>query len=135
MMAVNFSDTSLISQIKNHEKQFVMYCKFQNGDVLLSSAVSGDVEKCKEEVITLADPSCMDECLNTPLHIACMRGYTDLAGLLINLDADLHCVNVYGKTAIQEAVYHEQEDIRQLLLKAGAQDEYNSREGWTDLHH
>ena len=38
---------------------------------------------------------------NTPLHVACIKGFEDVVALLVKFGADVHATNGQGKTALQ----------------------------------
>nr|KAG5701702.1 hypothetical protein BaRGS_004304 [Batillaria attramentaria] len=54
---------------------------------------------------------------STPLHVACETGKTDIATLLISLDADVNVKDNYGYTPLHDACKN---DLARLLIQHGA---------------
>lgn len=57
---------------------------------------------------------------NSPLHIACEKGYGKIAEFLIKNGADVHALNVLQRTPLHQAAILGRTDIGQLLLRSGA---------------
>ncbi|MDX1924387.1 MAG: ankyrin repeat domain-containing protein [Rickettsiaceae bacterium] len=57
---------------------------------------------------------------NTPLHIACREGYTDIAELLINHGANVNKENNQGATPLYWACFNGETDLVKLLINHGA---------------
>ena len=59
----------------------------------------------------LANQTARDQSNNSALHLCSMYGYTDIAKLLVQYNADLESVNSYKKSALDEALYFGHVDI------------------------
>ena len=70
----------------------------------------------------------------TALNIACIKGYTDIAKLLLEAGASHGIRDCTGSTPFSEAVYHNQIQLVQLLHQFGADVDTVNSFGWTPLH-
>jgi len=68
------------------------------------------------------------------LHIASMRGHSDVANLLIHRGADLNCVNHGGQTSLHTACESGRGAVAMGLLTAGADADVRDATGQTALH-
>jgi ankyrin repeat protein len=57
---------------------------------------------------------------NTELHLAALKGYTDLVKLLIKHGADVNAVNDYNHTALYYAAKHGYRSVADILIASGA---------------
>jgi len=69
---------------------------------------------------------------DTALHLAAMRGYTELAQKFLSAKVDPNMRNDRGETALHIAVQHKS-DIAKLLLKSGAKPDLKDDQGHTPL--
>ena len=53
--------------------------------------------------------------LDTPLHIACIRDHVECINLLLRAGADCKLKNKAGRTALEEATYHNHHDLVKLF--------------------
>ena len=60
------------------------------------------------------------ECGLTPLHVACLKGSSRIASILIDGGARVDVVSDTGSTALHHACYQQDTDIIALLLQKGA---------------
>ena len=70
----------------------------------------------------------------TALNIACIKGYADIAKLLLKAGASHSIRDCTGSTPFSEAVYHNQIQLVQLLHQFGADVDTVNSFGWTPLH-
>lgn len=70
----------------------------------------------------------------TALNIACIKGYADIAKLLLEAGASHSIRDCTGSTPFSEAVYHNQIQLIQLLHQFGADVDTVNSFGWTPLH-
>ncbi len=70
----------------------------------------------------------------TALNIACIKGYADIAKLLLEAGASHSIPDCTGSTPFSEAVYHNQIQLVQLLHQFGADIDTVNSFGWTPLH-
>jgi ankyrin repeat protein len=57
---------------------------------------------------------------NTELHLAALKGYTELVQLLLKQGADVNAVNDYNHTALYYAAKHGYRRVADILIAAGA---------------
>lgn len=69
-----------------------------------------------------------DNCKNTPLHSAAMRGMTELVQRLIEKKANVNAADADGKTPIHEAEKNGHTDCVKRLIEAGAKPCERKRE-------
>ena len=70
----------------------------------------------------------------TALNIACINGFTDIARLLLEAGASHDIRDCTGSTPFSEAVYHNQQQLVDLLPQFGADINSVNSFGWTPLH-
>lgn len=70
----------------------------------------------------------------TALNIACIKGYTDIAKLLLEAGASHSIRDCTGSTPFSEAVYHNRLQLVDLLPQFGADVNAVNSFGWTPLH-
>ena len=58
----------------------------------------------------------MNDIGDTPLHVACKKGYLDIVRFLVQKECNLNVKNAEGNTPLCTALYHEQWDITKVLL-------------------
>lgn len=71
---------------------------------------------------------------NCPLHIACYRGNTLKADVLIRKHADLDFRDIFGNAALHYAINQGVKEAVHMLLKAGANVDLANHRGTTPLH-
>jgi len=71
---------------------------------------------------------------NTPLHIACMNGFTDAARLMLAAGAKVEAVNKFGCSPLHDACLNGHIDAVNLMLAAGAKVDQRSANGHTLLN-
>ena len=73
----------------------------------------------------------------TPFYIACQRGHTEIARMLIKKGININAVGITGHTPLQVAclatVNHNNEGLFELLLKKGASLDHKNDAGQTAL--
>jgi len=96
------------------------------------------IELLLKENIHIDGEQGQDKLGRSPLHWACATGKTHLAELLLSRSriprANVHAVEIRGKTSLHLAAAHDWIDIVELLLKHGADITAKSDGGWTPLH-
>lgn len=70
----------------------------------------------------------------TALHVACIRGYVDIARTLLEAGASIEIRDCTGSTPFSEAVYHNQLDLVEILAQFGANINSVNSFGWTPIH-
>ncbi len=79
-----------------------------------------------------------DNLLRAPLHWACATGKLRLAQMLLERPrgprANIHAVEIRGKTSLHLACAHEREDMVEMLLAHNANIHMKSDGGWQALH-
>jgi len=71
---------------------------------------------------------------NSPLHIACQYGCTDIANLLIEKGMDINSVNQHKWTPLHMACEHKKVEVVKTLLSHGADITMQTDQGKTALH-
>ncbi|MBD2568541.1 ankyrin repeat domain-containing protein [Anabaena lutea] len=71
----------------------------------------------------------------TPLHLAAMANWPDVAEMLISKKAKINVKNVYGRTPLHNAASNSSKDVVEVLLAKGKDLQVNSRDnnGFTPL--
>ena len=102
----------------------------------LRQAVSEeDLEAVKRLIKKGADVNAKNENGKTPLNIAVVLGYVEIAQLLIKKGADVNAKDIYGRTPLHNAVMDKRIDLMKLLLDSGA--DINAKDNdleFTPLH-
>ena len=116
----------------------------KHGRTPLHSAASGShshtqlnpTEVCEILVTHCAKIDIKDEDGNQPLHLACIRGCTDIAAYLISQNANVNAVNNQGLTPLHMVACRERESpqLCELLLKHGAKIDAVSKSGNQPFH-
>ncbi|OCK85471.1 ankyrin repeat protein [Lepidopterella palustris CBS 459.81] len=120
---------------RDHRKRNVLHnlaadnhCNWGNDviDLLLRSSIHIDGQEGQ------------DELKRSPLHWACATGKTGLAEMLLTRPkgrrANIHAVEIRGKTPLHLAASHDRDDMVEMLLKFGAHVNTPSDGAWTPLH-
>ncbi len=84
-----------------------------------------------------ADPglaSLKDDMGRTPLQIAALYGYADVADALIRSGADINTKDKFGKTPLRNALQSEESEVVRRLVSAGAEIAVAGEEGRDTLH-
>lgn len=109
--------------------------QFSRGRTLLMMAViREDKEMIIKRLLSLdvyADVDCVDEDFETPLIVACRKGYADIVKQLIKAGAQVNSQNKDGTSALMLCAYYGDRDIAIDLLKAGADRALKDKEGST----
>jgi len=69
----------------------------------------------------------------TPLHLACYKGHTKVAKLLIDKGADLQSVDKWGRTPLHWAAKYGKLNVAKLLIECGANMRCKDQWGLTAL--
>ncbi|XP_015913547.2 uncharacterized protein [Parasteatoda tepidariorum] len=80
------------------------------------------------------NPKARDGFGRTPLHIAILKGYEEIAMFLIAKGADIEAKDYSGRTPLDIAVYRGEKDIAELLIERRADIEDKETHGYTPLH-
>ena len=97
--------------------------QFSQGRTLLMMAVIRNDKEMIERLLSLdvyADVDIPDEDSNTPLIVACRKGYADIVKQLIKAGAQVNSQNKDGTSALMICAYYGYGDIAMVVLKAGA---------------
>ncbi|KAH3995573.1 hypothetical protein HBI56_146120 [Parastagonospora nodorum] len=83
-----------------------------------------------------ADAAITDQLQQTPLELACRRGWYDVVQVLMNqnLAATMTAYNSYGATLLNEACFHGHPKVVKLLLERGVDAGSPGKEGWIPIH-
>ncbi len=88
---------------------------------LHQAARDGDLEKVKSLISGGADINAMDDRLaGTPLHLAAYYAHHDLVEFLISKGANVNAPNKWNRTALDEAVDQDHDEIAAVLRTHGA---------------
>mmetsp|Transcript_10700 Transcript_10700/g.16935 ORF Transcript_10700/g.16935 Transcript_10700/m.16935 type:complete len:177 (+) Transcript_10700:27-557(+) len=94
----------------------------QQGWTMHEPAAAGDLTTCLRLLQQGADFNQTDEqCGWTPLRFAVQYGHVKIVEMLIKTKADVNTRFSSNKTALHQACYSGNQEICELLLKAGAQ--------------
>lgn len=94
---------------------------FGDPDALLTAAMTGDLEAGMLLLVQGADPNQKDELGRTPLMVAIQEGWGYCwTELLIQFKADVNALDNDGDSALDLALYYEQQDTAQVLRGIGA---------------
>ena len=108
--------------------------RFSQGRTLLMMAVIRDDKEIVERLLSLdvyADVNMVDEEEETPLIVACRKGYADIVKRLIKAGAQVNSQNKDGTSALMICAYYGDRDIAMDVLKAGADRALKDKEGAT----
>ena len=108
--------------------------QFTRGRTLLMMAVIRNDKELVERLLSLdvyADVNIADEDFETPLIVACRKGYADIVKHLIKVGAQVNSQNKDGTSALMLCAYYGDRDIAIGLLKAGADRTLKDKEGST----
>ena len=81
-----------------------------------------------------ADVNARDKLGTTPLHVAGMNGYREIASLLIEQGADVNAGDVRELTPVHAAAWTGYRDTVALLITHGANIDARDKDGLTPLH-
>ncbi|MCP4624633.1 MAG: hypothetical protein GY850_14050 [bacterium] len=93
-----------------------------------------DIVLIKSLVDDGADVNERDKLGETPLHVAAMSGYREIASLLLENGADLNAGDVRGLTPVHMAAWRGNRDMVDLLLNHGADINARDKDGLTPMH-
>ena len=103
---------------------------------LIRLIVSGDIRQI--EALILNQPeltnSKEDSNFNTPLQIACSRGFLPIVKLLVAHKSDCNAQDMFGNTALHYACDKGRKEIIQFLLEIGCNPNIPDYRGNTPLH-
>ncbi|GAB1597449.1 calponin homology domain-containing protein DDB_G0272472-like isoform X3 [Argonauta hians] len=99
---------------------------------LHKAAWYGQLEKIK--TLARRDPSPLDKCHRTPLHLACCQGYADIVQELLAWNARTSISDKEGKTPFMKAVQCGHSDVVEVLLSYKVDAEARDNDGNTCLH-
>ena len=105
----------------------------QERTLLMMAVIRNDTEVI-ERLLSLdvyADVDRVDVDCETPLIVACRKGYADVVKQLIKAGAQVNSQNKDGTSALMLCAYYGDRDIAIELLKAGADRALKDKEGST----
>jgi ankyrin repeat protein len=105
---------------------------------LFAAARRGDVHNVEHLLSNntiKAQPNCVDDNLQSPLHVAVQRGQMDVAAVLIEYGTSFEQRDKNGITALEMASFLGMVKICKLLLRQGAMFSKRDKHGFTPLHY
>ena len=104
----------------------------EDDKTILDYTSDGNLDKVKNLLKSGCDVDTTDNEGRTSLHIACDRGYIDIAKMLIkDFHANLNCQDMAKYTPLHFAVLCEEEEIVKLLLDSNADTTIKSEDNET----
>ena len=111
------------------------------GKKIIKALEDGDFKTATELVLEGENLNCQDRWKNTPLHIACLDGESDLALLMINYGADVNAVSDTNDTPLLSLAHCQKSparlkrtpEVAAKLLSHGADVEAENESGQTPL--
>lgn len=76
-----------------------------------------------------------DKDLMSPLHIAAAKGCANAVQLLLELGADVNCIDSFGNTPLHWAALEGQEEVMDELINHGAEINITNKVGFTSIHY
>jgi ankyrin repeat protein len=104
------------------------------GNLLLNSAINGNLQDCKDAIIDGAEINTKYEDGNTALHFASTKGHLEVVKYLIHLGSEKEAKNINGMTALHIASIYGHLEIVKYLLHLGLEKEAKNIYGMTALH-
>jgi len=93
----------------------------RNLDKPLIQAVNrGDLAEVSRLLVNGANPDCVDEEGNTPLHVASYKGHVEIAQLLLDNNASVDAENIDRWTPLHSACFRGYLELVRVLLRSGA---------------
>jgi len=90
---------------------------------------ANDIDKLKDLIASGLDVNIKDKDGNTPLHIAAMHNYDDVAVILIQNGADINAKDNYGETPLFTAIRFASPDVASLLISNKADIDTSNSSG------
>jgi uncharacterized protein len=100
---------------------------------MFMGAFKGDAKMVEESLEMGTDPNIDDGIEQSPLRLACRHGHKNVVEALLTGGAEIDRKNMYGWTALMDAVVGGQEKMVKLLLEKGADKSIGTDEGQTAL--
>lgn len=108
---------------------------------LLKALADRNLQEAKKLVAEGADVNCKDKAGDTPLHIACLYGYFDLALLMLDGGADARATNRSGASPLASLAMSQVSkakakltvSVAKALIRKGARVDARDKEGTTPL--
>ncbi|XP_055882391.1 trichohyalin-like isoform X3 [Biomphalaria glabrata] len=91
-----------------------------------------DLNKVKQ--LAKKDPSPLDKENRTPLHLACVRGYSEIVQELLEWKAKANVGDNHSRTPLMRAVEFQHEECVQLLLEYHVEIDTVDKDGISALH-
>lgn len=106
-----------------------------NRSLLINSVIRLNIDYVKILIKNGANINHQDKNGWTALHFAAQDYKPEMANVLIESEADIEAVDIYGNTPLSKAVFHSRErgEIIKLLLKNGANKEHKNNYGVSPL--
>ena len=97
----------------------------------MAAVAAGDLEKVGDWIRAGGNPDVRDARDWTPLMLAAMSGFIDIARVLLAAGADVNARSFDGSSALLEAALWRQPQIVEFLLAHGADPNARADNGWT----
>jgi ankyrin repeat protein len=100
-----------------------------------AAAKRGDLATVKALITrNTALANSLDKDRDTPLHVASLKGHTDVVKMLLDRGAKANAKDRWGLTALHVAARGGYQDIAELLLSHGADVNAQDQDAYTPLH-
>ena len=104
-----------------------------NEEKLFDAVKSGDLTEVERLLNEGADVGARDQFGNTPLHVACYHGHTDIVRLLLERGADVGARDQFGDTPLHLACEWCAYNTIEILIERGADVGAQGEDGRTPL--
>ena len=105
---------------------------------LVDAIIKNDVEQVEALLAAGADANAImstaDAEKRTLLHFAAVRGYHEVARVLVKAGSKVDATDKGGKTPLHWAAFHGHPEVARVLVEAGCKVDATDKQGQTPLH-